>query len=274
MPDRYIREKILTSEKVCSLDWSAEVFFRRLLNRADDYARFTADPALLRVELYPRQVDSVRLADILRWIAACETAELIVQYKAKDGKALLVIPQFDQRIRAEKSKWDVPPKEVVERHRLPLATGECPPPLNGCQADVSHMSDNRRPPPTNTNTNTNTRAVPNTEAGALFPLPQFEPVKRGLWDSEYDSRIKDAEAEIKRVRDNAKAYHWTLKPSIQKFIDEITKEGKDGWEKKVGDKKVDRDNYDRVLKNEAKAVIHAWQQRIQEIRNAKNGVSA
>lgn len=266
MPDRYIREKILTSEKVCSLDWPAEVFFRRLLNRADDYARFTADPALLRVELYPRQVDTVRLADILRWLAACETAELIVQYKAKDGKTLLVIPQFDQRIRAEKSKWDVPPKEVVDKHRLPLATGEC-------QTGVGQMSDNRTPPPTNTNTNTETRAGSNTTANPLFPLPHFEPVKRGLWDSEYDSRIKDAEAEIKKVRDSTKAYHWMIKPSIQKFIDEITKEGKDGWEAKVKQKRTDKDNYDRVMKNEAKAVIAAWQQRIQEIKNAKNGVS-
>ncbi len=41
MPNRIIREGILTSEAVNSLSWEAEVFFRRLLSVVDDFGRLT-----------------------------------------------------------------------------------------------------------------------------------------------------------------------------------------------------------------------------------------
>src|SRR5687768_8022510 len=88
MPNRIVREGILTSDRVDSLDAAAEVFYRRLMSKVDDHGLYDARPSILRSSLFPLRVDRVREADISRWIAACEKAGLIVLY-AHDGKPYL-----------------------------------------------------------------------------------------------------------------------------------------------------------------------------------------
>jgi len=88
MPNRIIRESILTSDRVDQLDPSAEVFYRRLLSKVDDYGRYDARPSILRASLFPLRLDRVREADCSRWIAACEKAGLIVLY-SNAGKLFL-----------------------------------------------------------------------------------------------------------------------------------------------------------------------------------------
>lgn len=90
MPNRIVRESILTSDKVDQLDAASEVFYRRLLSKVDDYGRFDARPSILRTSLFPLRVDRVREADCSRWIAACEKAGLIALY-AHDGKPYLEV---------------------------------------------------------------------------------------------------------------------------------------------------------------------------------------
>lgn len=110
MPNRIVREGILSSERVCSLGWQEEVFYRRLMSVVDDYGRFEASPNLLRSKCFPIQVDRIREADILRWMAACQTAELIVLYKGVHNgreKQFLQITEFRQRQRVP-SKYPAP----------------------------------------------------------------------------------------------------------------------------------------------------------------------
>lgn len=80
MPIRLLREGILSSDRIELLDWPAEVFYRRLMSKVDDFGLFDARPSILRSSLYPLRVDRVREADIARWIAACETAGVIALY--------------------------------------------------------------------------------------------------------------------------------------------------------------------------------------------------
>jgi hypothetical protein len=80
MPSRLLREGILTSERIDQLDATAEVFYRRLMSKVDDFGLFDARPAILRSSLFPLRVDRVREADIARWIAACEMAGVIALY--------------------------------------------------------------------------------------------------------------------------------------------------------------------------------------------------
>jgi len=110
MPNRYIREGIITSEAVCSLTFTEEVFYRRLQNKVDDYGRFTAHPSLLRAALYPLQLGKVREADIPRWIAACEKAGLLFAYQTA-GKGYLVLNKWEKG-RAVSSQYPDPPEEV------------------------------------------------------------------------------------------------------------------------------------------------------------------
>lgn len=80
MPNRIIREGILSSDRIDQLDAAAEVFYRRLMSRVDDHGLFDARTSMLRASLYPLRVDRVREADIARWIAACEKAGVIALY--------------------------------------------------------------------------------------------------------------------------------------------------------------------------------------------------
>ena len=78
MPNRIVREAILSSERVAALAWPEEVFYRRLMSIVDDYGRTEANAQLLRSRCYPLQTDQVRAADIARWMAACQKAGVIL----------------------------------------------------------------------------------------------------------------------------------------------------------------------------------------------------
>ena len=91
MPTRLIREGIISSDRIDQLDWAAEVFYRRLLNKVDDFGLYDGRPSILRANLYPLRVDRVREADISRWIAMCDTAGLIVLYEADEKPYLKVL---------------------------------------------------------------------------------------------------------------------------------------------------------------------------------------
>lgn len=91
MPSRWIREGIITSERIEKLDAPAEVFYRRLLNKVDDFGLFDARCSILRSTLFPLRLDRVREADISRWMAACQKAGLIVLYEAAGRSYLKVL---------------------------------------------------------------------------------------------------------------------------------------------------------------------------------------
>jgi hypothetical protein len=110
MPNRYIREAAIRSRGVNQLSWQAEVFWRRLLNVVDDFGRHHADPELLRADVFPRQLEKVRVADIERLIAECEKAVLLFRYEA-DSKPFLVLNQWETG-RAKKSRWPDPPANI------------------------------------------------------------------------------------------------------------------------------------------------------------------
>ncbi|MBK5203904.1 MAG: hypothetical protein JJD98_00395 [Polaromonas sp.] len=99
MPNRIIREAILSSEKMALLGWPEEVFYRRLMSIVDDYGRYEANPQLLRARCYPLQTDAVRAADISRWMAACQTAGLILCYEVS-GKCYVEVINFQQQQRS------------------------------------------------------------------------------------------------------------------------------------------------------------------------------
>lgn len=108
MPNRIIREGIISSEAVCSLSWPAEVFYRRLLSVVDDFGRFSAHQSMLRAACYPLQLDKVGNADIAKWLGETQKAGLVSVYTV-ETKQYLEVHKFDQRVRAEKSKYPARP---------------------------------------------------------------------------------------------------------------------------------------------------------------------
>lgn len=110
MPNRIIREGILSSERVDKIaeDPVCEVFYRRLQSVVDDYGRFSGDPRILRAALYPLRLDSQPESKILDHIEACEEAGLLITYLV-NGKRYLELSDFRQRLRRMVSKYPGPP---------------------------------------------------------------------------------------------------------------------------------------------------------------------
>jgi hypothetical protein len=117
LPSRIVREAILSSERIATLGWAEEVFYRRLMSIADDYGRTEANAQLLRAKCYPLQTDQVRAADIARWMAACQKAGVILCYEV-GGKQYLEILRFGQQLRSA-SKCPQPPSVDSSCNQVP-----------------------------------------------------------------------------------------------------------------------------------------------------------
>lgn len=105
MPNRILREGILTSERIATLNWAEEVFYRRLMSVVDDFGRYYATPMLLRAACYPLHLNKVSDSDIEKWLTACVNAALVRVYPALDGKRYLEVLDFRQQVRAKVSKF-------------------------------------------------------------------------------------------------------------------------------------------------------------------------
>jgi len=113
MPNRILRDGILSSEGVNALSWAEEVFYRRLMSVVDDFGRYYASPKLLRAACYPLHIDKVSDADIGKWLTACVSAGLVRVYTGPDGKSYLELLNFRQQVRAKESKFPQPSSACV-----------------------------------------------------------------------------------------------------------------------------------------------------------------
>jgi hypothetical protein len=111
MPNRILREGILTSERIAGLGWPAEVFYRRLMSVVDDFGRYWAKPELLRAGCYPLHLDRVGNSDIGKWLDACRKAALVRTYTVA-GKEYLELLDFRQQVRAKESKYPAPDTQM------------------------------------------------------------------------------------------------------------------------------------------------------------------
>jgi len=150
MPNRYIRESAIESESVNSLSWQAEVFFRRLLNRVDDFGRFTANTALLRASIFPLQLDRVTEADVQRLIEECEAAGLLFSY-SHACKRFIVMNKWEKG-RAKESKYPPPDDDTIKRmqtyvYRCSQMFAYVPDSDSDSDTDSDTDSDKRQAPP-------------------------------------------------------------------------------------------------------------------------------
>jgi hypothetical protein len=118
MPNRVLRDWT-TSETIDTLTPGAEIFFTRLIMKADDFGNYTANPKLLKAALFP--LKPYGIVEIGAWINECVTCGAIKKY-SHEGKNYLNIPNFGQRLRAMRSQYPDP-----------------------SQSSDGHVSDNGRP---------------------------------------------------------------------------------------------------------------------------------
>lgn len=125
MPNRILREGILTSDRVERLNWAEEVFYRRVMSVVDDFGRYYARPALLRAACYPLLLSKVSDADIQKWLDACVLVHLLSVYQIGD-KAYLQMHDFRQQMRAKESKFPQLPVMRIANATQTLSEGVAP----------------------------------------------------------------------------------------------------------------------------------------------------
>src|SRR5262245_38069914 len=101
MPNRYLREEIITSRwNRCS--WMAQSFYIRLLGLVCDYGRYEADATILCAQAFPTY-PHFRTATVRKLLAELVAKELILQYTV-EGKPYLQILRWKERVRQRKPK--------------------------------------------------------------------------------------------------------------------------------------------------------------------------
>lgn len=104
MANRILRDWT-TSEAMDSVSLEAEVFFTRLIMKADDYGSFYANPKLLKAALFPLR--EVSWQQIGSWVFECTEAGLIFPYEV-EGKEYIRIINFKQRLRQMRNVFPHP----------------------------------------------------------------------------------------------------------------------------------------------------------------------
>lgn len=135
MPNRILREGILTSPRISRVGWAEEVLYRRLHSVVDDFGRYYADPGMLRAACYPRQLSKVSDSDIGKWLQVIADAGLVRVYPASDGERYLEVLDFGQQVRSKKSKFpdQISEDEAAAQHLR-----------STCAADATQLPANAR----------------------------------------------------------------------------------------------------------------------------------
>ncbi len=105
MPNRILRDWT-DSEVVDKLSAKAEVFFTRLIMKADDFGCYHANIKLLKANLYPLR-ENMRASELTPLLEECRAVGLVRTYTAAE-KEYLVILNFGQRLRQANRKFPEP----------------------------------------------------------------------------------------------------------------------------------------------------------------------
>ena len=111
MPTRYLKPGIRDSDHIEAItDPDAEVMYYRLLVSVDDFGRADARPLMLKSLCFPIRVRAT--ADkCMRWAQDLAKAGLLKLYEV-DGKFYLQLTKWDNKPRAEHSKYPNPPTDA------------------------------------------------------------------------------------------------------------------------------------------------------------------
>jgi hypothetical protein len=242
MPNRILREGVLTSERVNEIadEPAVECTYKRLYSVVDDFGRFTAHPSLVRAALYPLRLDQYTDVEISRHLERCVTARLIGLYRV-NGKPYLEVLDFNQRTRAMKSKYPSPDGQADSSgqssgwHTPVSSTSD-----DGQVTDIG-MSRAVRPRPeteTETETETDTEATARNVAVTCPTGDSRTEPSRNLWEE-----FRDAYPQCKR--------NVRVEPACRAYVGRI--DGVQGEHAKLMDglrRHIDSDQWARSLRDD------------------------
>jgi hypothetical protein len=128
MPDRVIRDELLTSERYWSVPIEAQQLFVHLLLVADSLSRFSGKNFTIRSECYPGQQRNPDMIEQL--LALLHDADLIRLYTVGDQRYGF-IPRYRQRLRYLRSEFPEPPDEINDIKDLVVKKSDRSPSVDG-----------------------------------------------------------------------------------------------------------------------------------------------
>lgn len=178
MPNRILRDWT-ASELVDNLTTGAEVFFTRLIMKADDLGCYHGSPKMLKSTLFP--LKNFTEKQVQGWRDECKKAGILSHY-AIQGREYVQIINFGQRLRQMNSKFPLPPE-----------TGEFAMP-----SDDRHLSDNGRleTKRNEVETESEEEVETNTKENAAEPLASVWPTFDDFWDA-YEKKVDRPKCEKK-----------------------------------------------------------------------------
>lgn len=266
MPNRVLRDWT-NSERFDELSAEAEVFFTRLIMKADDFGGFYGNTKLLKSHLYP--LKDFKHSEIKPWILECQEIGVIIYYKV-EGKKYIRINEFGQRTRIMRSKF--------------------PDPVNNPPSHDGHMTVKRpletKPKPNQTETKpkleTETLLLSLSEESELSYNQQ---VAWSFW--KLFKSIKNEEGLATEKLDRAKLSLWTSDARKLVELDKRTdeqlkivwkhvKNDTEFWRSTVSSISGVRNNFDKIFlaakkKPQGKTTDAEWQKYYAEVAARMNG---
>lgn len=136
MANRVLRDWT-SSEKMETLSLGAEVFFTRLIMKADDYGSFHANTKLLKAALFPLKDHTLKQVDA--WLVECVAAGLIGRYEV-EGKSYIRIVNFGQRLQNMRNAFPAPIGDKIE---VTVSHRESPPETKRNEVEVETESETK-----------------------------------------------------------------------------------------------------------------------------------
>jgi hypothetical protein len=114
MPDRVIRDELLTSERYWSVSIEAQRLFVHLMLCADDLGRFSGKNYTIRAACFPGQ--AVPAEKVEKLLSELQDSDLIRVYNVSSnvGERFIFLPRFRQRLRFKTSRYPEPPKGIID----------------------------------------------------------------------------------------------------------------------------------------------------------------
>ena len=111
MPTRYLKPGIRDSERIEAVNSpDAEILYYRLLVSVDDFGRTDARPLMVKSLCFPVRMRAT--ADkCMQWLQELVDTGLLVIYQS-DGKPYLQLTKWDNKPRADRSKYPAPPADA------------------------------------------------------------------------------------------------------------------------------------------------------------------
>jgi hypothetical protein len=131
MPDRIVRDELLTSERYWSVSIEAQRLFVHLILVVDNLSRFSGKNYTIRATCFPGQ--PIEPEKLERMLAELHDVDLIRMYVV-DAERYLFLPRSGQRLRYRTSKFPSPPNEIND---IPEEKTDCGQSVVGLQSDRS-----------------------------------------------------------------------------------------------------------------------------------------